>query len=248
MPLLEIVQTTHVNATIRLEKSTAILADQYAAFLHAAADEVVDKALAYVFAKDREFQEFLRTPEAARATQSLRIGTAEWFRAAGEVAVALGRLGQLDALATWVHATRYVTPLDAAVGAAVTCWSRMAVHLYYAERTSVADALMETIEGHVEGRTDMDLTVTARLSGARASHALSRGDFGGVLKSTEHAASMYDLAGDIRNASMQRLALGVMLNRVGAWDEAESTLERAAADGTRLANPYIRPWPLVTTS
>ena len=59
MPLLEIVQTTHVNATIRLEESTALLVDQYAAFLHAPADEVVDKALGYVFAKDRDFQDFL---------------------------------------------------------------------------------------------------------------------------------------------------------------------------------------------
>lgn len=73
MPLLEIVQTTHVNATIRLEESTAILVDQYSAFLHAPADEVVDKALAYVFAKDRDFQDFLRTPEAAHIPQSLRV-------------------------------------------------------------------------------------------------------------------------------------------------------------------------------
>src|ERR1035438_2222516 len=73
MPLLEIVQTRQITATIRLDESTAEQIDQYAAFLHASADEVVDKALAYVFAKDRDFQEFLRTPEAARATQSLRI-------------------------------------------------------------------------------------------------------------------------------------------------------------------------------
>ena len=73
MPLLEIVQTRHVNATIRLEESTAALVDQYAAFLHASADEVVDKALCYVFAKDRDFQDFLRTPEAAHVQQSLRI-------------------------------------------------------------------------------------------------------------------------------------------------------------------------------
>ena len=45
---------------IRLDESTAAQIDQYAAFLHASADEVVDKALAYVFAKDRDFQEFLR--------------------------------------------------------------------------------------------------------------------------------------------------------------------------------------------
>jgi hypothetical protein len=73
MPLLEIVQTRHINATIRLDVTTAEQIDQYAAFLHAPADEVVDKALAYVFAKDRDFQEFLRTPEATRAAQSLRI-------------------------------------------------------------------------------------------------------------------------------------------------------------------------------
>ena len=47
--------------------------DQYAAFLHAPADEVVDKALAYVFSKDRDFQDFLRTPEAARVTPTLRV-------------------------------------------------------------------------------------------------------------------------------------------------------------------------------
>lgn len=73
MPLLEIVQTRQITASIRLDETTAEQIDQYAAFLHASADEVVDKALVYVFAKDRDFQEFLRTPGAARATQSLRI-------------------------------------------------------------------------------------------------------------------------------------------------------------------------------
>jgi len=73
MPLLEFVQTNHVTAMIRLEDSTAGQIDQYAAFLHAPADDVVDKALAYVFAKDRDFQDFLRTPEAARAPRSLRV-------------------------------------------------------------------------------------------------------------------------------------------------------------------------------
>ncbi len=73
MPLLEFTQTTHVNATIRLEQSTAAQVDQYAAFLRAPADEVVDKALAYVFAKDRDFQDFLKTAEAARVAPSLRI-------------------------------------------------------------------------------------------------------------------------------------------------------------------------------
>ena len=73
MPLLEIVKTRHVTASIRLEESTAAQIDQYAGFLRASADEVVDKALTYVFAKDRDFQEFLRTPEAAQVPGSLRV-------------------------------------------------------------------------------------------------------------------------------------------------------------------------------
>jgi hypothetical protein len=73
MPLLDIVQTHYINATIRLNKRTAEQIDQYAALVHATADEVVDKALAYVLAKDRDFQEYLRSPEAARAEQSLRV-------------------------------------------------------------------------------------------------------------------------------------------------------------------------------
>ena len=84
MPLLEIVQTRQITATIRLDESTAEQIDQYAAFLHASADEVVDKALAYVFAKDRDFQEFLRTPEAASVAQSLRIRRTQQNGAASE--------------------------------------------------------------------------------------------------------------------------------------------------------------------
>ena len=73
MPLLEIVQTHHITAMIRLDETTAGQIDQYAAFLHAPADDVVDKALAYVFSKDRDFQDFLRTPEAARVVPTLRV-------------------------------------------------------------------------------------------------------------------------------------------------------------------------------
>jgi hypothetical protein len=47
--------------------------DQYAAFIRASADDVVEQALAYVFSKDRDFQEFLRSPEAQRITPTLRI-------------------------------------------------------------------------------------------------------------------------------------------------------------------------------
>ncbi len=73
MPLLEVIQTRHLSASIRLTDSTATQVDQYAAFIHASANDVVEQALTYVFSKDREFQEFLRTPEAQRITPTLRV-------------------------------------------------------------------------------------------------------------------------------------------------------------------------------
>src|ERR1700676_257030 len=73
MPLLEINQTRHISASVRLDESTAEQVDQYAAFVNASADDVVDKALNYVFSKDRDFQDFLKTPQAKQVPSTLRV-------------------------------------------------------------------------------------------------------------------------------------------------------------------------------
>jgi hypothetical protein len=73
MPLLEVVQTRQISASIRLTDTTATQVDQYAAFIRACADDVVEQALTYVFSKDRDFQEYLKTPEARQAAATLRI-------------------------------------------------------------------------------------------------------------------------------------------------------------------------------
>ena len=72
MPLLEVIQNKQVSASIRLSDSTATQVDQYAAFIHASADDVVEQALTYVFAKDRDFHEFLKDT-AKQVVATLRI-------------------------------------------------------------------------------------------------------------------------------------------------------------------------------
>jgi hypothetical protein len=73
MPLLEINQIRRICASVRLDEVTAAQVDQYAAFIHASADDVVDKALNYVFSKDRDFQDFLKTPQAKQVVCTLRV-------------------------------------------------------------------------------------------------------------------------------------------------------------------------------
>ena len=73
MPLLEFNQIRHISASVRLDEATATQVDQYAAFIHASADDVVGTALNYVFSKDRDFQDYLKSEEAGRAVPSLRV-------------------------------------------------------------------------------------------------------------------------------------------------------------------------------
>ena len=73
MPLLEVVQTRQISASIRLTDSTANQVDKYAAFIRASADEVIEEALKHCFGKDRDFQEFLKSPKAQQITPTLRI-------------------------------------------------------------------------------------------------------------------------------------------------------------------------------
>jgi hypothetical protein len=73
MPLLEINLSHYISAFVRMDESTAEQIDQYAAFVHASTDEVVDKALYYVFSKDRDFQGFLKMPQANHVASTLRV-------------------------------------------------------------------------------------------------------------------------------------------------------------------------------
>jgi pilus assembly protein CpaF len=85
MPLLEVSQSRQISASIRLEETTARQVDQYAAFIHAGADDVVEQALNYVFTKDRDFQEFLKSSEARQVPATLRVRKAPVSEAVTEV-------------------------------------------------------------------------------------------------------------------------------------------------------------------
>lgn len=73
MPLLSIQVSKKVETTVRLEESTAKRVDQYAHFAQASADEVVNKALEYVFTKDKDFQQYLDQNQGGDTPSALRI-------------------------------------------------------------------------------------------------------------------------------------------------------------------------------
>ena len=71
--MLEVTQIKKLTAMVSLEESTAKQVDQYAAFIKAPADEVVNSALEYVFGKDREFQTFRTENPHPKTSGALRV-------------------------------------------------------------------------------------------------------------------------------------------------------------------------------
>lgn len=58
MPLIEVTQTRRVTAHVRFNEPVVMQINQYAAFIGATPDEVINKGLEYLFEKDREFATF----------------------------------------------------------------------------------------------------------------------------------------------------------------------------------------------
>ncbi len=75
MPLLEINQIHYISASVRLDEATAEQIDQYAAFVHASADDVVDKTLTCVFSKDRRLPIFSEDTKGLAVVSTLRVRT-----------------------------------------------------------------------------------------------------------------------------------------------------------------------------
>jgi hypothetical protein len=80
MRTLEVIQTRQIDTTIRHTDATALQGDWYAAFIHASADDAVERAVGYLFFKDHNFQELLKPPEARGVATTLRILKAHFRR------------------------------------------------------------------------------------------------------------------------------------------------------------------------
>ena len=73
MALLTVKASKKIDATLKLEESTAKMIDRYAAFLNVSADEVVDKGMEYIFTKDKDFKQNLDKQPDVHLPASLRI-------------------------------------------------------------------------------------------------------------------------------------------------------------------------------
>ena len=73
MPLLDIAESKKITIVASIEEATAKNVDLYAAFTKGNPDDVVDRALAYIFSKDKDFQKFAEEHATAKPKSALRV-------------------------------------------------------------------------------------------------------------------------------------------------------------------------------
>ena len=168
---------------------------------------------------------------AARAMQSLEVGSASWCAAAGEVAAACGKLGKRDELAAVAEKLGALPAGGAHDDARVIATARTVTQLALAGLTELAPPLLARIDS-ASGAGDP--AVAAWVLEARAVRAGSAGDPGARVELADAAANSFELAGDLRNACLQRVSVGYAYVEIGAFLRAERALREALAVSERM--------------
>lgn len=168
---------------------------------------------------------------ASAALKLLAPGSLAWFAAAGEAALALGRLGrfaELEAVARDLAASAHASPSPTVVAAL----ARASDQLLFAGEHRLYRALVETLESLVARRPPDPVVETWRTYvRAGAAMMVDSGEY--VVQMRALVAGFEDL-GDARNACLQRVNLADAYIHVGHYAEAALLAREAFAEGVAL--------------
>jgi tetratricopeptide (TPR) repeat protein len=178
-----------------------------------------------------------RNAEALRcgleATAQLPRRSAGWYAAAAEIAIAAMKLGDTHRLEE-IGETLAELAESGEQGAdhAIAC-ARAATQLLYGGRRGIADALFACLD-RAAGPAAGDPAVEARREQALAIRALYDGDLEEHVARMDASARAFEAAGDLRNASAQRVNTMFAKLEVGAYEEVERDMRDAIAGAERL--------------
>jgi eukaryotic-like serine/threonine-protein kinase len=175
---------------------------------------------------------------ARKAMSALPEGSARWYQAAGELAIAASRLVHHERLASLVEALSASWSEEKASAAEIIALSRAAVQICFAGAYADAAALQAKAEA-ASSRFEGDVMVSAHVLYGRAFRALLDGDLSEHRALTEATILAFERAGDVRNACLQRVNAGSAASELGAYAEAVALLRAALAEAERLGIPYV---------
>jgi tetratricopeptide (TPR) repeat protein len=157
-----------------------------------------------------------------------------WFHAASDLALASGRRGkpaQVAVVGQLLLDLGRDRPISGPHAIAAT---RASVQLLLSGRGDLAGGLVEQLERVDDQILRGNPAIAARIQVARYYRAICGGDPGSGIEYARIAAELFERAGDLRNACVQRGDLAYAQLELGAYDQARRTLEDVIARSERL--------------
>jgi tetratricopeptide (TPR) repeat protein len=160
------------------------------------------------------------------AMTRLRVGSALWFRAAGERGWAMGILGDVDGIVELAETLLTTDALPADAPARAVALAQLVPQLVRVGRVELADLVL----GSIRSECANDAYARAHLHHALAARRTYAGDPLAYLEEMPAAAAASDSVGDGRGACLARAHLGYGHAAVGDFEEAERVLWSALAE------------------
>jgi tetratricopeptide (TPR) repeat protein len=165
-------------------------------------------------------------------------GGALWCQAAGEVAMAAGRVGAPQKAAEIARALLdQQQPADATAFALAA--TRTASILIDDGQHDAAEALLDRIERGLAPEVLADPIVAGRYFFARSVEAGQKGDVAGQLDAARRTIQATDASGDARGGAISRITLARAFLELGAVEEATRALAAATAGAARQGLHHV---------
>ena len=168
------------------------------------------------------------------AAAQLPLGSAGWFRALHQAALAASKRGGGDRVAERMTLAASTSPGRGAASAQLICLAECAAALLYCGRYAEADAVISRLRRVAPDPSALEAPVAAALYHLAAVRASYAGDQGAGLESLEAELGALESAGDRRNACAARSNLGLVFAQLGDFESAEETLRAALSAAERM--------------
>jgi len=159
------------------------------------------------------------------AMAHFELGSTGWYSAFGHVITTGGMLGHESIGQLHQNLLRRLDDASQSPARDVACY-RLAIVLARRGEMSAARSLLQAVDDRTEGTNEVGRhsLVHAWADVARSEMFNQAGDPSGALPLVQSAVGYFALAGDLRNACLQRHNVGSLLAQLGAYAQAEKAL------------------------
>ncbi|MBI2395752.1 MAG: protein kinase [Deltaproteobacteria bacterium] len=168
------------------------------------------------------------------AMRLLPRGSPQWFNATGELAVASGRRGKPAQLSLVSQMLVDLGKQRAVSGAHAIAAVRASIQLLLSGKQDFAAQLLDLLATVQVDVLRKNPAVAARIAVARYYRAICGGDPASGVELAATAAELFERAGDLRNACVQRGDMAYAQVELGAYEQARSTFREVLGLADRL--------------